>query len=208
MATGDGDEDSLLSLQPFTSIHIRTNRQLAVAEAWQTIPAHVRSGNAGSTYTHGALISPPENGWVTVYDKACDLAYGGYIVRIMEHLARQVQRPAIALRLHTEDTSFYWLVDSDGALVDTYCNDPDRTWARATKEFRDGFRGKPELLATMAHRDSGVESLRMILWSPYDDELFRMMTLGEALGLTGPVVGYSYAVFSEKEYSPWLHLQG
>ena len=116
----------------FTNCQVRSNSAAAVRDAL-----------AGLVESR-AYVSPPKNGWVTVYDEAAELQ-GDVICRIAGSLSRALKTAAFAILVHDSDIAAYWLYQG-GALVDEFDSCPECLGRRVNAALRNRVRGKTDAL--------------------------------------------------------------
>lgn len=143
-----------------------------------------------------AIVTPPRNGYVVVYDEEADRQATAPILAVGELLARATGRPVLASLNHDDSILCYWLFDG-GRLVDSYNSNPAAF---------DPDPGEPPWQPGDAHRLStiigpGVDAaaVEAILRGDYVFAVERHQRLAETIGLPAWSVGlgYQYVVGGE-----------
>src|SRR5258708_5159051 len=83
----------------------------------------VREALAGLVQSR-AYVSPPKDGWVTVYDEASDHQDDVTLRRMALGLSERLKTSVLCFLVHDSDVMVYWLC-RDGTLVDEFNSDPD-----------------------------------------------------------------------------------
>jgi len=117
----------------FTNFHIRTDSQDKVRAALTPLVK-------GRAY-----VSPPGNGWVTLYDEASDDQDETIICKTAEALSKKLHTAVLAFLVHDSDVAKYWLY-RDGKLADEFNSAPDYFGESVSKATRARVRGKSEAL--------------------------------------------------------------
>src|ERR1051325_3964302 len=92
-----------------------------------------------------AYISPPKNGWVTVYDEASDSQHDALLSRIAAVLSRSLHTAVFAFLVHDSDVAMYWLYQN-GALADEFNSAPDYFDEEVSEQVRARVRGNGDRL--------------------------------------------------------------
>src|ERR1041385_4018426 len=92
-----------------------------------------------------AYISPPKNGWVTVYDEASDSQHDALLSRIAAVLSRSLHTAVFAFLVHDSDVAMYWLYQN-GKLADKFHSAPEYFGDKVTDTARVRMRGNPDAL--------------------------------------------------------------
>jgi hypothetical protein len=71
-----------------------------------------------------AVITPPLNGYVVVYEQEADTQKTSAIEQVGTLLSREAQAPVLAVLNHDDDVLCYWLYE-EGRLIDSYNSCPD-----------------------------------------------------------------------------------
>lgn len=71
-----------------------------------------------------AFVTEPQDGWVVVYDEACDSQDSAEIRFLGTALSKRLHRPALAVLNHDDDILAYWLFGADGKEHDGYDSNP------------------------------------------------------------------------------------
>ena len=100
---------------------------------------------AGELVQRRAYISPPANGWVTLYDENSDSQDAYEIGRIGSELSARLGTVVFAFIVHDSAMFLYYLFDN-GDLLDEYNSTPPPNHAEAEEDQRNRFAGRPEIL--------------------------------------------------------------
>jgi WD40 repeat protein len=131
----------------FGSIQIRTTDRQLVLDALNSIVKR----------THRFLISPPINGWTSVFPNT-----GGQDEKVSKALAKKLNLVMLHLLVHDDDVFCYWLY-RDGKLIDKYNSCPEYFGPVSAAAKRQS-QGKPERLGELLDVDGhGTEDLRTLL---------------------------------------------
>ena len=172
------------------SVHIQTDDQRAVAQAVsRLVPRVFRS--------RGTVVSPPRNGWITVYDEVAD-----HDPRQLARLGRELSN-ATGLVVFTigveEGKAVHYIAFERGRTLDEYLSVPD---FRGPLPPGDAIalRANPTVVArlTGAHPASiraVARTAALVDELPPADELLRELSL--ALGFEG-----THVRFDEARYLP------
>jgi len=149
-----------------------------------------------------AVIAPPVDGFVVVYDRASE-RQDDTIIKFARTLSHQLEAVAFAVMNHDDDILYYWLFDC-GAEKDTYNSCP---WY-----FQDSADPLPQggdarSLASLLGRSKAAKRVDDILHcdadpdmeGPYTWQTERHADLVEALGLPKWAVGYGYNYLAEND---------
>jgi hypothetical protein len=132
-----------------------------------------------------ALIAPARNGWVTVFDAACD--YGQEIETTAPVLCRECDAPCFAFVLVSSSGLFYWVYDQSGNLVDrSFPINPQEP----KQEEIFGLAGDPERIADVFGDGLTGAQIRTILekGKPFLQQV--MWKVAELLGIE--YMGWTY----------------
>lgn len=135
------------------------------------------------------FVSPSVNGWVTVFDAACDWGDEEEIGRLCGAVCPACRCAALALAVIQSDFLFYWLFDRQGRLRDRSFP-PEADKRHLNREECLGLTGRPERLAKVAPPGVSGEQIRSALAEPHlfrDDNLYHLARL---LGIAH--VGFDY----------------
>src|SRR5438874_2591578 len=96
----------------FTNYQLRTEDSSAVANAVKPLASP------------RAYVSPPKNGWVTVYEEKSDEQDDAVLRKIAMALSRSLKTAVFAFLVHDSDVLMYWLYNN-GQIVDEFNSAPD-----------------------------------------------------------------------------------
>lgn len=141
-----------------------------------------------------AYVSPPGNGWVTVFDEKCDEQDDAVIRKVATGLTKKLKTSVIAFLVHDSDVLCYWLY-RDGKKIDEYNSIPDY-FGEADEEAIEALRGNPEALAACSAASATAADFAKLL-DPESQGAFAELTLIELAKLLGidehrVSVGFNY----------------
>lgn len=150
-----------------------------------------------------AVIAPPVDGFVVVYDRASE-RQDDMIIQFARTLSQQLETVAFAVMNHDDDILYYWLFDC-GAEQDKYNSCP---WY-----FQDSVEPLPQggdakTLASLLGKSRAAKRVDEILHcdadpeveGPYTWQTERHADLVEALGLPEWAVGYGYNYLADADF--------
>jgi hypothetical protein len=151
---------------------------------------------------HFAVIAPPVNGFVVVYDRASE-RQDGTIIHFARTLSQQLETLAFAVMNHDDDILFYWLFDR-GTEVDKYNSCP---WYFLDSVDPLPQGGNANTLASLLGRSEAVMRVDHILHcdadpgieGPYTSQTDRHEDLVEVLRLPEWAVGYGYNYLADDD---------
>jgi hypothetical protein len=148
--------------------------------------------------TSRAAISPPKNGWVTVYDEESDSQNDSIIHRIALGLSRSLKTDVLAFLVHDSDIARYWLYRS-GSLLDEYNSEPGHFGEEVDDETRLCLRGKPELLLPLCIAGTNLQQIEAVLWGEEPPILAEhyLAQLAPLLGIDEARISLSFEYFVE-----------
>ncbi len=138
-----------------------------------------------------AYVSPPKNGWVTVYDEASDEQDERELNRLATAISQKLSTAVFAFLIHDSDVLVYFLY-SHGQLIDEYNSDPDY-FGNVGELDRARFRGKPVELLKYCVSSTNLDAVERVL-NPENhpimaedifDDLAPLLDLDEARVLLG-----------------------
>jgi GNAT superfamily N-acetyltransferase len=101
----------------FGSIHVQTDDLGAVERAVRQFVPRLPGGSRGS------IVTPPRQGWITVYDDACDRE-PSLLRRLAGELSERLGAVALALGIEHEEVVRFVLLEA-GRVVDEYLSVPE-----------------------------------------------------------------------------------
>lgn len=136
----------------FTNYHVRTDSSSAVRQALLGL---VRAR---------AYVSPPKNGWITIYDEASDEQDSAILKRMAGGISKALGTAVLALLVHDSDIAAYWLYQN-GTLVDEFDSNPDY-YKRVKDAERARLRGNPDALLPLCAPGTTLAQIDSILHDP------------------------------------------
>jgi hypothetical protein len=113
----------------------------------------------------GAYVSPPQNGWVTVYDEASDDQDDRIIDEVGRGLSRALSTSVLAFLVHDSDIFHYWLFQK-GELIDEFDSNPEYFGHRVSEARLSRLRGNPEALLPLCRPGITRAQIETILHDP------------------------------------------
>jgi ribosomal protein S18 acetylase RimI-like enzyme len=101
----------------YGSIHVQTDDLTAVERAVQQFVPRLPGGSRGSE------VTPPRNGWITVYDEACDRDPAS-LRRLAKELSERIGAVVIAIGVE-HDQIVRFVLHEAGRIVDEYLSVPE-----------------------------------------------------------------------------------
>jgi hypothetical protein len=117
----------------FVNYQIKSTDQAAVVAA------------AGELVQGRAYISPPLNGWVTLYDEISENQDAYEIGRLGSEISARLQAAVFAFLVNDSTMFVYYLFDN-GDLLDEYNSEAPPTNDAAEPDQRVRFQGRPDIL--------------------------------------------------------------
>jgi hypothetical protein len=109
-----------------------------------------------------AAISPPQNGWVTVYDEESDSQDDTMIRTIASGISRALKSDVIAFLVHDSDIASYWLYQF-GNLLDEFNSAPDYFGGVVDTAARNRVRGNPERLLPLCVPGTTIDQIDCVI---------------------------------------------
>lgn len=170
-----------------TNYHVRTESLAAV-----------REGLAGLVKAR-AYVSPPKDGWVTIYDEGSDRQSGKVIRRFASGLSKNLSAAVIACLVHDSDFLAYWLFDR-GELLDEFNSAPD-FFAPTDPETRGRLQGNPEALLPLCPPGTTREQILSVLHPAGGPPLLAedmLMDLASLLGIDAARMNLGFGYFNSE----------
>jgi hypothetical protein len=120
----------------FTNLHVRNASTQAICA---TLPKLTPSR---------AYVSPPGNGWVTVYPEATEDQNEKTLCAIASGLSKTLKTDVLGFLVHDSDIAMYWLY-RNGTLTDEFNSAPDYFGERMSERTRARVRGNPDVLVPL-----------------------------------------------------------
>ncbi|BAY59753.1 hypothetical protein NIES2135_66300 (plasmid) [Leptolyngbya boryana NIES-2135] len=117
-------------------------------------------------------ISPPEGGWISVYDEMAENYQNPqlyeYIANIVSSISSQLNTSVFAFIVFSGVEFFYFLY-KDGQVYDEFCSDPQNSFTFGFKKFNEEvqrrFQGNPESLLSYSISGTTLEEIIEVLSS-------------------------------------------
>jgi hypothetical protein len=178
----------------FTNYQVRSNSAMAVRDAMSPL-AEKR-----------AYVSPPTNGWVTVYDEESDSQDDAVIRKVAAALSKTLNTVVLAFLVHDSDIAMYWLYES-GRLCDEFNSNPDYFGEPVNDATRARVAGKTDALLPLCKPGTAHAELEEAL-HPADgpplmaedmvDDLARLLGIDD----TRASLGFNYFDSEGRELLP------
>jgi hypothetical protein len=134
----------------FTNLHVRNSSTQAVCGA---LPKLTPSR---------AYVSPPTNGWVTVYTEVTEDQDEKKLCALAAGLSKTLKADVIASFVHDSSIACYWLYRC-GDLVDQFNSRPDYFGESVNAETRERVRGSADVLLPLCLTGTTPEELNEVL---------------------------------------------
>jgi ribosomal protein S18 acetylase RimI-like enzyme len=171
----------------FGSIHVQTDDLSAVERAVQQFVPRLPGGSRGST------VTPPRNGWITVYDDACDRD-PAVLRRLAQELSDRSGAVVLAIGIEHEQVVRFVLFEA-GRIVDEYLSVPEHYGPLPPGDVI-ALAANPRVVARLTGAEPGaVRAAARTAASPSElpppEELLR--AIAAAIGLEGAEHGWEPA---------------
>jgi hypothetical protein len=164
----------------FANINVRSGDQVAVAAAVRRLPRRM-----------GDLVSPAENGWVTVFDQASDAPDEDRLSGYTTMLSGTLHTRAVGVLVYESDVLLITLAE-DGKLLDHYSSWPDYfDETMGLKEY-EALAGKPDVLARFARPPVSPAQVEAVLDEEHDFAEEKLAALAALLGLPEKTAHWGY----------------
>ncbi len=148
-----------------------------------------------------AIVSPPQVGYLVVYDEETDRQALSSIIQVGTLLSESVNTPVLAMLNHDDRILRYWLFEK-GAIVDAYDSRPDyfsKFFLDLNEEDDDEMKdidttqiSRPEKLKDCLKLNLDLVKTKKILRNKYSSETTRHQAFATELGLPDWSVGVGY----------------
>ena len=148
-----------------------------------------------------AIVSPPQLGYVVVYDEETDRQALSSIIQVGTLLSESANAPVLAVLNHDDRILRYWLFEK-GAIVDAYDSRPDyfnKFFLDLNEEEEDEMKeidttqiSRPEKLKDCLKLNLDLVKTKKILRNKYPSETTRHRAFATELGLPDWSVGVGY----------------
>jgi hypothetical protein len=155
----------------FTNYQVRSDSALPVREAL----AGLAQGRA--------YVSPPKNGWVSVYDEKSDEQDDRLLRRIAAGLSGALKTAVLAFLVHDSDIAAYWFYHN-GQLVDEFDSAPDY-YKKASAATRARVRGNPDALLPLCIPGTTRAQIDAVLHHPEGPPIMAEEIITELAPLLG-----------------------
>ena len=178
----------------FTNIQVRNGATKAICSALPRLT------------TSRAYVSPPRNGWVTVYAEATEDQSDPPMLSLAEGLSRMFKTDVLGLLVHDSDIAMYWLYRC-GEPLDQFNSLPDYFGETVDDETREQVRGNTDILLPLCVAGTTRAQLDEVLHPPDGpgtiaeeivSELAKLLGIDEARAC----VGFKYFAREGREVLP------
>ena len=142
-----------------------------------------------------AVVTPPQAGYVVVYDQEADSQDTDAIEQLGKRLSADAEAVVLAVLNHDDEVFCYWLFEC-GHLVDTF-NSNSEFFEEAGESFEAP--GDPARLTAVLQVAERAAEVRAILQEEHDYAGDQHQDLAELLGLPDCSVGYGYKYVAQGE---------
>ena len=168
----------------FGSIHVQTDDLGSVERAVQQFVPRLPGGSRGSS------VTPPHNGWITVYDDACDRD-PSVLRRLATELSERTGAVVIAIGVENDQVVRFVLHEA-GRIVDEYLSVPEHYGALPPGDVI-ALAANPRVVARLTGADpAGIRAVARTAASPNElppaQELLE--SIASAIGLEGAERGW------------------
>jgi len=157
----------------------------------------------GSVAQARAYISPPSNGWVTVYDERSDDQDDAIIQELAGELSGTLKTTVLAFLVHDSDVAMYWLY-RDGALVDEFNSNP-HYFEDQGEEAGERLRGDTQALLPSCVPGTTAAQLEAILHPAEGRSLMAedlLADLAPLLGIDPARISIGFRYFEDEQILP------
>lgn len=168
----------------YGSIHVQSDDLSAVERAVQQFVPRLPGGSRGSTVTE------PRNGWITVYDDACDRDPSA-LRRLAKELSERMGAVVIAIGVEHEEVVRFVLHEA-GRVVDEYLSVPEH-YGPLPPGDAIALAANPRVVARLTGADpAAVRAVARTAASPADLPAARelLASVAAAIGLEGADHGW------------------
>jgi hypothetical protein len=136
----------------FTNLHVRNSSTEAVCEA---LPKLTQSR---------AYVSPPTNGWVTVYTETTEDQDEKKLCALAKGLSTTLKADVLGFLVHDSSIACYWLY-ACGELTDQFNSAPDYFGESVNEQRRQPVRGNVDVLLPLCLTGTTRQELDEVLYS-------------------------------------------
>jgi hypothetical protein len=156
----------------FTNLHVRNASTQSICDA---LPNLTQSR---------AYVSPPSNGWATVYTEVTEDQDSKKLCAIADGLSKTLRTDVIAFMVHDSDIAMYWLY-RDGKLTDEFNCAPDYFGEDVSDKERERVRGNADVLLPLCIEGTTREQVDELLHPPDGPSTFVEEIIYELAKLLG-----------------------
>jgi hypothetical protein len=142
-----------------------------------------------------AIVTPPQNGYVVVYEKKSEFDEQ-QIVKVGTHLSREGDALVFAALNFDEDVFAYWLFDR-GRLVDSFNSRPD--YGKATSSKAESRGGDAQQLCVAFRTKASPADVQAILHGDFVFVTEQHEQLAKLTHLPSWSVGFGYEYVADGE---------
>ena len=147
-----------------------------------------------------AYVSPPKNGWVTIYDEKSDEQNDAVLRKMAMRLSQTLKTSVFAFLVHDSDILAYWLYRG-GDLIDEFDSDPEYFGKRVNEATRARVRGNTDALLPLCVSGTTREQIDAVLHDPDGGPVFAeelLTELATLLGIDEARVGVGFRYFNDE----------
>jgi hypothetical protein len=172
----------------FTNLHVRNSSTQAVCEV---LPKLTQSR---------AYVSPPTNGWVTVYTQATEDQDEKKLCALAGGLSKMLKANVLAFLVHDSSIACYWLYVC-GELADQFNSAPDYFDESVNEQRREQVRGNVDALLPLCITGTGRQELDEVLHPPDGPPTFAeeiVYDLARLLGIDDARASLGFEYFTDE----------
>jgi hypothetical protein len=143
----------------FTNLHVRNSSTEAICESLPKL-TQLR-----------AYVSPPTNGWVTIYIEATEDQDEKKLCTLAEGMSKTLKAEVLAFLVHDSSIVCYWLY-SCGELADQFNSAPDYFGETVNEQRREQVRGSVDVLLPLCLTGTTRQELDEVLHPPGGPPVF------------------------------------
>jgi hypothetical protein len=172
----------------FTNLHVRNSSTEAVFEVLPKL-THSR-----------AYVSPPTNGWVTVYTETTEDQDEKKLCALAGGLSKTLKADVLAFLVHDSSVACYWLY-SCGELADEFNSAPDYFGESVNEQRRKQVGGSVDVLLPLCVTGTTRQELDEVLhpsdgWPAFAEEI--IYDLARLLGIDDARVSLGFEYFTNE----------
>jgi len=172
----------------FTNCHVRASNKSACINA------------LGGLVHSRAMVTEPENGWITVYDETSESQDIEELRRLGKGISAKLKTSVFCFLVHDSDI-FVYLLYNNGKLVDQFDSHPDY-FGPVTDKHRKRWAGNFDRLVKLAKQGTTAGKIGKVLTKPQIVEEERAAEFADLMGIDQRRAreGFKYAQETKNDY--------